>query len=149
MSRAPFQVLVFPYRFDADGTPLFALFQRSDLALWQGIAGGGEGSETPEEAARREAEQEAGISPERPLMKLDSMASIPVEHFRDRHLWGSDLYVIPEYSFGVAVDGPVLTLSDEHIDCRWVSYETACGLLHWDSNRVALWELNSRLTDRR
>jgi dATP pyrophosphohydrolase len=146
MSRAPFQVLVFLYRFDDEGSLLFALFRRSDLDVWQGVAGGGEGNETPEDAARREAEQEAGVSSEASLVRLDSVASIPVEHFRDRYLWDPGLYVIPEYSFGMAVADSALTLSDEHTEYRWLSYEEAHGLLRWDSNRVALWELHRRLT---
>lgn len=55
MPRAPFQVLVYPYRRLEGGLVNYALFRRSDAGWWQGIAGGGEGRESPEEAARREA----------------------------------------------------------------------------------------------
>ena len=41
MPRAPFQVLVLPYRRGDDGAYEFALFRRADASLWQGIAGGG------------------------------------------------------------------------------------------------------------
>ncbi|MDP9310318.1 MAG: hypothetical protein M3R24_05410 [Chloroflexota bacterium] len=55
MARAPFQVLVFPYHQRSDGIYVFAVFRRADDPYWQGIAGGGEGDETPRQArnARR------------------------------------------------------------------------------------------------
>jgi dATP pyrophosphohydrolase len=61
MGRAAFQVLVFPYRLAADGSLMYALFRRADASYWQGVAGGGEEGESPLEAARREAAEEAGI----------------------------------------------------------------------------------------
>ena len=148
MTRAAFQVLVIPYRTMADGEPRYLLFKRSDLDVWQWIAGGGEGDEKPEQAARREASEEAGIPEDARLICLDSMASIPAAHFADHHLWGTDTFVIPEYSFGVEVEGEGVHLSGEHSECAWVHYETAQNRLRWDSNKTALWELHSRLSAR-
>jgi dihydroneopterin triphosphate diphosphatase len=144
MARAPFQVIVIPYRIAAPGKFQYLVFQRTDLKVWQWIAGGGEGHEKPEEAARREAFEEAGIPANAPLIQLDSTASIPVTFFSDSHLWDKNLYVIPEFSFGVEVNSEV-HLSNEHRGCIWVTYETAHHYLEWDSNRTALWELNRRL----
>ena len=59
MSRAPFQVLVNPYRKRSNGHFEYALMQRADDGTWQGIAGGGEDGETPFEAAIRETYEEA------------------------------------------------------------------------------------------
>jgi hypothetical protein len=39
MGRAPFQVLVFPFRPTQAGDWEFAVFQRADGDWWQGIAG--------------------------------------------------------------------------------------------------------------
>src|SRR5947199_5868620 len=103
MSRAAFQVLVIPFRVDTNGAPRYLLFKRSDLDVWQWIAGGGEDDEEPEHAARREAFEEAGIPKDACLMRLASLASIPARHFAERHLWGDDIFVIPEFSFGVEV----------------------------------------------
>src|SRR3989440_8082091 len=111
MVRAAFQVLVIPYRTMADGEPLYLLFKRSDLDVWQGIAGGGEDDEEPEQTARREALEEAGIPQDACLIRLDSMASIPAIHFADRYLWGDDIDVIPEFSFGVEVQIKEVCLS--------------------------------------
>jgi dATP pyrophosphohydrolase len=147
MARAPFQVLVFPYRFKTDTEIEFAIFKRGDFReeVWQGIAGGGENKEKPIETARREAFEEGGISPDSPLIVLDSMATVPVIYFGEGGLWGEDIFAIPEYTFGVQVANQELRLSQEHAEYRWVTYEEALELLKWDSNKNALWELNQRL----
>ncbi len=148
MSRAAFQVLVIPYRVDANGQPRYLLFKRSDQNVWQWIAGSGEVGEQPEQTARRESFEEAGISKNTRLIQLDSMASIPTTHFSDRHLWETNVYVIPEYSFGVEIEDEEVCLSDEHNECDWLDYETARDRLEWDSNKTALWELHSGLLSR-
>ena len=78
MGRAPFQVLVFPFRPTPLGDWEFAVFQRADGDWWQGIAGGGEDDETPLQAARRECTEEAGIPPSSTFVALDTAASIKV-----------------------------------------------------------------------
>jgi dATP pyrophosphohydrolase len=146
MSRAPFQVLVIPYRLVSAGGILYAIFRRNSATggYWQWIAGGGEERETPLEAARREASEEAGIPHDARFMQLDSLATLPVE-FVSGFLWGEDQLVIPEHSFGVRLETDAIILSAEHIEYRWVDYQTAGELLKWDSNRSALWELDLRL----
>jgi dATP pyrophosphohydrolase len=146
MARAPFQVIVIPYRLDFGERYQFLVFKRSDSDAWQWIAGGGEGDEAPEQTARREAFEEAGISDAALLIRLDSLSSIPAAHFRDRRLWGAATYVIPEYSFGIEVESGEIRLSNEHRECEWLGYEAAQNRLKWDSNKTALWELNERLS---
>ena len=51
MPRAPFQVLVLPFRETDDGSIEYALFHRKDMDIWQWIAGGGEGEEIPLDAS--------------------------------------------------------------------------------------------------
>jgi dATP pyrophosphohydrolase len=148
MSRELFQVLVIPYRIDANGQRQYLLFKRSDLDVWQWIAGGGENKETPEQTARREVLEETGIPGDTHLIRLDSMASIPAIHFADHYLWETDVYVIPEYSFGLEVKNEEVRLSGEHSESAWLDYETARSRLEWDSNKTALWELESRLSAR-
>src|SRR5215207_3715911 len=132
MARAPFQVLVFPYRLLADGGIEYALFRRADAGWWQGIAGGGEDDESTLAAAMRETWEEAGLRPERPFLRLDTTNPVPATAFRDSHLWGDDVYVIPEHCFGVDAAGLLLILSDEHSEYRWLSYEAADHLLRYD-----------------
>ncbi len=147
MSRSPFQVLVFPFWISPQGERLYAIFRRkpSTGGYWQGIAGGGEGKETPLEAARRESLEEAGIEPANAFVQLNSVCTIPVVNISGFR-WGESVLVIPEYCFGVEIAEPRIRLSDEHTHNRWVVYDDGMSLLHWDSNKNALWELNYRIT---
>ena len=144
MARAPFQVLVFPYRLMQAGFE-YGMFRRSDSSVWQGIAGGGEDSETPIEAAARESLEEAGLPRTCKLLELDSISSIPVTAFSDSASWGSRVFVIPEYSFGIDAQENDIRLSSEHSEQIWTTYEDAIGRLGYDGNRTALWELNQKL----
>ncbi len=147
MSRSPFQVLVFPFWISPQAERLYAIFRRepSTGGYWQGIAGGGEGEETPLEAARRESVEEAGIEPANAFVQLSSVCTIPVVNISGFQ-WGESVLVIPEYCFGVEIAEPRIRLSDEHTQNRWVAYDDGMPLLHWDSNKNALWELNHRIT---
>ena len=146
MPRAPFQVLVFPYRWAATGAPEYALFLRADLGVWQAIAGGGEDAESPGQAAAREAEEEAGIACGTNLRRLESVSAVGVEHFRDRAHWDPALREIPQYSFAVAVESEPLVISREHRQAAWFGIREALAALEWESNRTALRELDAALT---
>jgi len=148
MARAPFNVLVFPYRMLGDDEFEYALLKRADARFWQGVTGGGEDGETPLETARRETFEETGILPDSPFLQLDTVEPIPVTFFSVSHLWGDDVYVIPQYCFGVLANDGELVLSHEHTEYRWLRYEEADWLLKWDGNRTALWELDRRLRGR-
>lgn len=145
MARAPFNVLVFPYRKAGDDEFKYALLKRSDAGFWQGISGGGEDDETPLEAAKRETYEEAGIPSDSSFIQLDTVEPVPVTEFRDSYLWGGDVYVIPQYCFGVLVEDSGLVLSREHTEYRWLMYEEAHRMLEFDGNKIALWELDKRL----
>jgi dihydroneopterin triphosphate diphosphatase len=145
MPRAPFNVLVYPYERHSDGGIRYAILRRSDEAWWQAIAGGGEDNETPMQAAARETLEETGIPVEDPLLELTTVIPVPVTHFEANQFWGDELYVIPQYCFGVLFRNTVLVLSTEHTEYRWLNYEGAQALLRYDGDRTALWELNSRL----
>lgn len=106
MSRVPFQVLVFLRRLDANG-PEYLVLKRADLSVWQGVAGGGEGDESPREAAIRETMEEVGASATR-LIDLESVAMVPVLDVVGCYRWGDDVLEIPEYAFCVDVDANVV-----------------------------------------
>jgi len=145
MERAPFQILVFPF-FKSKGDRIeYAIFKRVDRDYYQAIAGGGIADETPLEAAKRETREESGISPESEFTQLDSRNTIPVVGVTGEFSWGEEVYVVPEYCYGVEVREKELKLSREHIEYKWVGYEDARKMLKWDSNKNALWELNQRL----
>jgi dATP pyrophosphohydrolase len=142
--RAPFQILVIPFRRTPVG-PEFAVLKRSDAGCWQFVAGGGEDDESPQQAAERETKEEIGIAADGHLIQLDSMATVPKDCFGAAGSWGQGVYVIPEHCFAVDAGDHALVLSGEHTDLRWVPYDQASSMLKWDSNRNALWELNERL----
>ena len=142
--RAPFQILVVPYRNKPSGHE-YVILRRTDAKYWQFVAGAGEDTETPLEAAKRETEEEIGMSKTADYIRLDSKNTVPKENFAAASSWDPDLYVIPEYCFAVDVDSREIVLSIEHTEFQWVDYITARKKLHWDSNKNALWELNERL----
>ena len=129
MSRARFQVLIIPYRIAENGVLEFAITKRSDMDAWQFLSGGGEGDETPMQAAKREANEEGGILYDYDLLRLDSTASIPAHNFAAYKEWGNDVYVVPEYSFGVDMKNRDLKLSFEHAEIQWAEYDDAVKLL--------------------
>ncbi len=146
MARANFQVLVIPYIIKEDEVK-YGMFLRRDMNVWQFIAGGGEDDETPLEAARREANEEAAIPYDSCYYALDTCCSIPVDFFRkeDRERWGNNCFVIPEHCFAVKMESEDIKLSHEHLEFKWMTYEEARTLLRFDSNRTALGELRARI----
>jgi dATP pyrophosphohydrolase len=142
MVRAPFQILVLPYRHSGAEVEYLVL-HRSDSDIWQAVAGGGEHGENALQAAKRECMEELGFEGQ-DWIPLDTVSSIRKTLFKGNELWVDHPYVIPEYSFGMHLSSdPVL--SHEHDNCRWVQYDEAQTLFTYDSNRTALWELNQRL----
>ena len=146
--RAPFQILAIPFK-RVDGDLKYCVFHRADHDQWQFLSGGGEDEETPEEAAKREISEESGLSTAE-LIPLRSMCFMPTEIFPKRYLenWPSDTYVIPEFAFAFECRDAI-RLSQEHLECAWLSCEEAKARLKWDSNRTALYELDCRLKNAR
>lgn len=145
--RAPFNVLVIPFRKSASGHNEFAVFRRADEGYWQFIAGGGEDDESPAEAAVRESNEEACIPADTSFYELKSVSSVPVTAFPSAaKYWPRDLYVVPNYSFAADCSDNEIIISHEHTEFKWVGYDECYSMLNWDNNKVALWELNERLS---
>lgn len=146
MARAKYQVLVIPYCIE-NNIAKYCIFRRSDMDVWQFIAGGGEDEDSSVlESAKREAYEEAGIRMEEKYTQLDSLSSIPTNCFKNAvKIWGAACLVIPEYSFAVMLNGKDLKISHEHTEYEWVAYEVADERLKYDSNKTALWELDRRI----
>ncbi len=118
MSRSKFQVLIIPFRIVENGIPEFAVTKRFDMDFWQFLSGGGESDETPMQAAKREANEEGNIPYDYKMIILDSTASIPAINFAAHKEWGNEVYVVPEYSFGVEIKDKDLALSSEHTELQ-------------------------------
>lgn len=142
--RQPYQILVFPFVKEEENY-YYALFQRRDLKVWQGLAGGGEEGETLLTAAKREAYEEALIDKSSKYFRLSSLATIPAENIGG-FKWGQNIIMIPEFCFGVEVDSKeMVKTGNEHLKHEWFPFKEAMKKLKWDSNKSALWELNYRL----
>jgi dATP pyrophosphohydrolase len=140
--RAPFQVLIFPYQM-VDDEFRFLIALRSDHNVWQAISGGGEDDKSPLEAAKRELIEEAKLVGDN-WQLLDSMCMLPKVFYAGHENWTNHQYVVPEFAFSVQVTKEPL-ISSEHTEYRWCSFQEACELLKYDSNKIALWEVNERL----
>jgi dATP pyrophosphohydrolase len=148
MARAPFNVLILPFRRTAAGALEFAIFRRADGDgdCWQGVSGGVEADETPQAAAIRELSEETGVAAPIRWIALDSIASVPASVFGDGHGWGPGVYVVIERAFGAELSPcQAIARSDEHADYAWLSLDEASMRVRYDSNRTALWELTARL----
>ena len=150
MSRAKMQVLIIPYIKNEDEIK-YCIFDRADTEdnedFWQFVAGGGENDENPLEAAIRETWEETGIKENAIFYQLESISYVPTNCFsmERRKAWGMDCLVIPEYKFAVYVSENNIQISDEHKEYRWVNYDTAVELLKFESNKIALWELDNKI----
>jgi len=142
--RAQYQVLVFPYYMKKNNRPLFALLKREDLHIWHGVGGGGKIGEALLDSVKKEAFEEAGIPHNSKFTQLSSITFIPVTAMAG-FVWGPEVPVVPEYSFGVEVKSQNLRLSFEHTEYDWFSYKGARRRLHWESNKTSLWELYYRI----
>ena len=138
--RSPFQVLIFPFIKDR-GEYYYCLFKRADLNIWQAIAGGGEGDETPLEAAKREFFEEIStMRANSDFIRLSSMTTIPAANIKGL-IWGN-IIMIPEISFGIEMQSKDINLGNEHTQYQWNVYKEAEVKLRYDSNKSALWELD-------
>ncbi|MBI2626403.1 MAG: NUDIX domain-containing protein [Candidatus Nealsonbacteria bacterium] len=141
--RLPYQILIFPFIKEGNDY-YYAIFKRQDLNIWQGIAGGGEGDEKPDEAAKREGYEEAGIDKNSRYIRLSSIATIPAANIRGLQ-WGENIVAVPEFAYGVELSSKELRISGEHTEYSWLKCEDAIKQLRYDSNKSAIWELDHRL----
>jgi len=141
--RQPYQVLIIPY-VKREGHVLFAVFHRKS-GFWQFIAGGGEDGETVLKTAQRELAEETGVRDKR-IVGLETVCAVPANVFsrKDTSHW-NNVFVVPEYSFAVDLEGMAIFLSDEHDKMEFCDYEAALKLLKYDSNKTALFELNEKI----
>ena len=96
--------------------------------LWQGVAGKIEAGEAAWEAAIRELKEETGLEPVR-MFVADH-----VSKFYETH--GDRINLVPV--FGIEVDDDAVTISKEHCDFKWVSYESASKTLVWKGQKEGI-----------
>jgi dihydroneopterin triphosphate diphosphatase len=106
--------------------------------FWQSVTGSLEGQETHAEAAVREVFEETGYHPRQdeliPLGVVNVFEIAP--QWRDKYAPG--VTHNEEVCFALQVEkGDVVIDRVEHDAYAWVDYDTAVGMLYWESNRRA------------
>ena len=96
--------------------------------LWQGVAGKIESGETASETAIRELKEETGLNP------INMFVADHVSRFYETH--GDRINLVPV--FGIEVDSDEVNLSEEHIDCKWVSINEALDKLIWSGQKKGI-----------
>ena len=96
--------------------------------LWQGVAGKIEKYEKAWETAVRELKEETGLAPKK-MFVADHVSRFYEKH-KDR------MNLVPV--FGIEVDSKDVTLSDEHIDYKWIDFEEAFDTLIWNGQKQGL-----------
>ena len=111
---------------------LFLLLKRAKTKMyehiWQGVAGKIEEGETSWEAATRELKEETGLTP------LKIFVADHISKFYETN--GDRINLVPV--FGIEVDSKDVTLSDEHIDYKWIDFEEAFDTLIWNGQKQGL-----------
>ena len=119
------EVIVFKM---VDGQPLFLLLKRNPRRgrFWQPVTGGVHDGEELADAAKRELFEETQINEY--LQFVDN-----VHYFEfDSEGYGR----LKEYVFGVEVARDVdVTISSEHTEMKWYTFEESLNLLKYDSNK--------------
>ena len=138
--RSPCNVLVVPY-LRSDASEYYCVFKRRDIDIWQFVSGGIEDNESPAQAAIREFLEEAGIHLNG-IRLLKTQGSVPANCFsmEVQAAWGTETIIIPVYCFAAEVRQAQIHISYEHTECRWVDYDTALTLLHFDPDKTAAYE---------
>jgi lipoyl(octanoyl) transferase len=101
--------------------------------FWQSVSGRLQKRELPEEAARRETEEETGLEVRR-VVYIDYV-----------NTFYQDGKVHLEPCFGVEVGPGRVRLSGEHDEFRWVGAAEALRLLRWAGNREAFRKLREEI----
>jgi dATP pyrophosphohydrolase len=136
--RQPVQVLVYPVKTADSGWEVLLLRRTASRGgFWQGVTGGVEDEEALVEAARRELVEETGLVPSA-LEQIDYSYSFPVED-KWRYLYAAGVEEVVEYVFLALIHGQQEpTITREHDQWRWCTWDQALELLAWPGNIEAL-----------
>lgn len=131
------KVQIHIYRRTPDsGEVTFLVLKRSDRknSIWQPVTGNVDEGEALQACALREVEEETGLT--------DLLALRKVYYFE----YDRGQTVFQETVFAAESPAGAVRISDEHVDFCWASYEKARGLIHHESNQLALDEAHKLLS---
>lgn len=120
----------------------FLLLLRTPVkgSFWQPVTGGVESfDESVLDAAFREVSEETGIGKNDVRKVHKDVYTFTMD--KD-YLTGAPQPIQTEYVFGFEVgDVSVVLAPEEHVEYKWVDFDTALDMLKWDSNKTAFREL--------
>lgn len=132
------QVNVACYKIN-NSEPEFLLLKRNPQkgSFWQVVTGGIKSHQSLTEAALTELAEE---------LSLDSKVENLMRSDFSFYYVGSEGYELNEYVFGYRLnEGEEVTLSDEHVESKFVNIEEAISLLKYESNKKALRSIYEKL----
>lgn len=101
------------------------------------ITGTIESHEHTKDTLKRELEEETGLTPGR-------LYSIP--RINTFYLAISDKICMSPVFLCIVTDDKI-KISDEHSEFKWVTFDEACGLIHWPNQVESLEIINTYLND--
>lgn len=117
----------------------YLIIKRSEIdgGFWQGVTGTLNEEESLTQCLKREIYEELGTTKIKDISNLKEVLQ-----------WAKKTgFVITEYVYTVEFDRDVnITLSKEHDDYKWCTYEEAYNTLEKDNNKNTLKKINLELT---
>ena len=143
MHRRPESVLVVIY--STDGKTLL-LKRRQPFEFWQSVTGSLEDGELSIDAARREIEEETGLSPGKQLVDTGTTRQFEIDpRWRDRYAAGVTHNTEYEWRLRLRGDEEVRICDAEHSTYRWFELDEAIDAVWSHTNRAALESLRDSL----
>ena len=134
--RRPESVLIVVY---TDAKEFLLLERRKPAGFWQSVTGSLEWGETPDKAARRELEEETGIT-QGVLVNLQWTQTYEIlASFGKVYAPGVSRNI--EHAYSLRLPSRVEVALTEHVQYRWVDDTDALRLVSSDSNRAVISEL--------
>lgn len=134
--RRPESVLVVIY---TDAKEFLLLERRKPPGFWQSVTGSLEWGETPDLAARRELEEETGIS-QGVLVNLHWIQTYEILASFGK-IYAPGVVRNLEHAFSLRLPRRVEVTLTEHVQYRWMNDSEALSAVSSDSNRAVIADL--------
>ena len=143
--RRPDKIIVYLYRRPNRDTVEYLLLRRASRgksgAIWQTVVGSAEWGERLVEAARREVYEETGLTRLQGIMAIGYAFSFDFAFAQSSYAPDVNRISNTVFASEVVSDKPI-TLSPEHTEYRWFTYQRALEHVHWPEEREALLRLH-------
>jgi dATP pyrophosphohydrolase len=134
--RRPESVLIVIY---TDAKEFLLLERRKPAGFWQSVTGSLEWGETADQAARRELEEETGIT-QGVLVNLQWTQTYEILASFGK-VYAPGVVRNLEHAFSLRLPARVEVALTEHVQFRWLSDSEALAMVSSDSNRAVIADL--------